>query len=99
MSGVCNEDQTNKGDQTIMNKKFDLYGGSGRVRSWRKPFEQEDTVPDNKESCFKRAGDFYQDCKNTVHQPITATFYGKEQGNEFNYAESNYSFPPAGILQ
>ena len=98
MSGICNVDETNHGDQTIMNQKFDLYGGSSRHRSWRKPFLfGQYKSSENKKSCFNRATDFFGDCKNNMMQPITATFYGKIKGNKLSYDESNYTYPPRGM--
>jgi len=98
ISGVCNEDETNHGEQSIMNKKFDLYGGLSRHRSWFRPFlDAQYKVSENKEACFSKAKVFFGDCKNKMTQPITATFYGKLQGNKLSYDESNNTFPPPGF--
>ena len=82
----------NNGDQTMMNEKFDLYGSTGKWMSEKYPTE-------NEENCFDRAKDIMLDCKNNISQPITATYYRKKQGNEFNYDKVNYTFPPPGNSQ
>merc|ERR1719186_1021140 len=99
ISGVCNMDETNNGETTTMNKKFDLYGSTGKRLAFADKNFPNTSTSVKKETCFKRAVDFFQGCKNNLGHPITATFYGKEQGKELSYNESNFTFPMTDICE
>ena len=91
-------DETNNGDTTTMNKKFDFYGSTGKRLNFAGLNFPKTSTSVKKETCFKRAQDFFQSCKNNYEVPMTATFYGKEQGKELRYNESSYTFPAPGIV-
>merc|ERR1719186_67495 len=99
ISGVCNMDETNNGETSTMNKKFDLYGSTGKRLNFADKNFPKTSTSVKKETCFKRAQDFFQGCKNNLGHPITATFYGKEQGKELSYKESSFTFPTTDICE